>query len=78
MEEEPRQIWDVINLYHVLGFSLREGGRRVGIKEEEEDDNSAMTNDKLKLGAMGNDRCLGQLVATIVELRDPPPLNGVY
>jgi hypothetical protein len=38
------RIRDIFNLLHVLGFLSQEGGRRVGIKEEEEDNDSAMTN----------------------------------
>jgi hypothetical protein len=57
MKEEPRQIRNVINLLHVLGFLPQEGGRRVSIKEEEEDENSAMANvEPNKLGAAGNDK----------------------
>ncbi len=54
MEEEPRWIWDIINLLHMLGVLSHEGGGMIGVKEEEEDNNSAMTNDKPKFGAAGN------------------------
>ncbi len=78
MEKEPRRIRAIVNLSHVLGFPPREGGGRVGIKEEEDADDSAMTNVELKSGAAGNDGRRGRLVATILESRDPPPLNGGY
>ncbi len=45
MEEESRQIQDIVNLLHLLSFTLWEGGGRVGIEvvvEEEEDNDSAM------------------------------------
>jgi hypothetical protein len=76
MEEEPRQIWNAVNLMHVLGFPLREGGRRDGIKEEEEDNNRAITNVEPKSGDMCNDGCHGRLLVTIIELQDPPPSMG--
>jgi hypothetical protein len=78
MEEKTRRIQDLINLSYVLGFLTREGGGRVDVKEEDDSNNGAMTNTKLKSGAKGNDGHCGQLVATIVELRDLPPLDRVY
>ncbi len=78
MEKEPRQIRDVVNLSHVLGFPSQEGGRRVSVKEEGEDNNRARTNVKPKSRARGNDGRHGQLVVTIIELQDPPPLNRGY
>jgi hypothetical protein len=74
MEEESRWIRDIFNLLHVLGFPSQEGGGRVGIKEEEEDNDSAMTNVEPKLGATGNGR-RGQLVVTILKFQDHPPLT---
>ncbi len=61
MEEEPRQIRDIINLLHMLGFLSWEGGGRVGVKEEENEnkDNNTMTNDKPKSEAASNGGCRG-------------------
>ncbi len=61
------QIRIVVNLLYLLGFPLQEGGGRVGIKEEEEANDSAMMNDEPKSGATGNDGHCGQLVVTIAK-----------
>ena len=81
MEEEPRRMRDVVNLSHVLGFLSWEDDGEDG--DNFDVDNDAMANDDSKLVGLDDDgrrgwrRRDGEMV-TIVESRDPPPLDEGY
>ena len=89
-EEEPRRMRDVVNISQVLGFSSWEDGGKVD--GDDDGDGDATKDNDLKSGGADDDarrggrrsdvkdgdERRGRSMATIVESRDPPPLDEGY